>query len=126
VATRFAAPPKRCDSTGWFFVVTYCQNPCFFSLFAAVILTSFEVRVLTIHFTPLLFPTLVDKGTDVDDIILADNDVFATRANRISWFDNDLPLAVVTENFQAAYHSPTMEVTIVEPVFLHNVMVETV
>jgi len=75
---------------------------------------------------PLALAAALDKIAYVDDIVRAQNDVVAARAERISGLDRDLPFTGMAKNLEAADHAPAMQVAIVQFVFLDDVMVETV
>ena len=67
---------------------------------------------------------LVDSRAHVERIIFANDDVVAARIDGIALFDGYPTFAFVAEDLQPADSSPTVQITIMQFVFLDDVVIE--
>jgi hypothetical protein len=72
------------------------------------------------------WPTLLNELADIDGLVLADDDVFAARAECISRPDGDEVVARIADHLEAAHHARPHEVPVVQLVLRDDVVVEPV
>src|SRR5690349_6401778 len=75
---------------------------------------------------PLALAAALDQIADIDGIVRTQDDVIATRAQRISRGDRDLSFAGMAKDLETADNTPAVQIAIVQFVFLDDVMIETV
>ncbi len=79
----------------------------------------FAVPVLSFRFA-----ALINFSTEIEGVILADNNVVTARIDGVALFDDDPTLALVAKNFQAADHACAVQIAVVQLVLLDDVMVQ--
>jgi hypothetical protein len=73
-----------------------------------------------------LLAALPEQRAHVHGFLLADHNVSATRAQGIPWSNGDIALARMAQDLQAARYPPAVQIAVMQPVLLNNVVVETV
>ena len=121
-ARSLAAAAQRRHAARGLFREANRQHPLFRDILA--LRAGGGTRRLAIQ--PLPLAAALDKIAHVDDIVGAQNDVIAARAQSVAGRDGDLPFAGMAKNFQAADDAPTVQVAVVQFVFLDDVVIEAV
>ena len=112
---------QRCNAARWAFVVTDIEDPL-----RVLITADWLWRRKGRLALELLLTTILDELTNIDGLIAAENDIVSARAQGVTGFDRNKPLALVARDLQAAHHPGAMQVTVVEFVLPDYVMLETV
>jgi len=112
---------QRCNAARWPFVITDIEYP----LRVLIAADWLWWRKGGLAFK-LLLTAILDKFANVNRLIAAQDDIVSTRAQSVTGFDRDEPFALVARDLQAAHHTSAMQVTVVQFVLPHYVVLEAV
>src|SRR5689334_7989120 len=121
-ARGLAAAAQRAHAARRLFGKANRQHPLFLDILA--LRGCGGPRRLAIQ--PLALAAALDQIADIDGIVRTQDDVIATRAQRISRGDRDLSFAGMAKDLETADNTPAVQIAIVQFVFLDDVMIETV
>jgi hypothetical protein len=73
-----------------------------------------------------VLPALLDQFAHINVCIAAHHDIVTTRTQRVTGFDSDEAFTRIAHDLQTTHYAPTMQVTVVQFVFVDDVPFQTV